>query len=130
MDVDMWLAAFSDDVNADEVRHHWNVQETPVLDAIIDSAPRFRLGRTQVPEPGNEDSRGPVGRVFDLLWLMGTIPDYTMPVLTPALEKELVQAFLPRPGDPHFDVADVEALTFFLQTHRGRALAMTNTVVQ
>ena len=47
----MWLAAFTDDVNADEVRRHWNVQETPVLDAIIDSAPKFRLGLTQVPEP-------------------------------------------------------------------------------
>ena len=79
----MWLAAFSDDVSADEVRRHWNVQETPELDAVIDSAPKFRLGRTQAPEPGNEDSRGPVGRVFDLLWLRGTMPSYTMPLLTP-----------------------------------------------
>jgi hypothetical protein len=59
MDVDMWLAAFTDDVNADEVRRHWNVQETPVLDAIIDSAPKFRLGRTQVPEPPPLVSQGP-----------------------------------------------------------------------
>jgi hypothetical protein len=70
MDVDMWLAAFTDDVNADEVRRHWNVQETPVLDAIIDSAPRFRLGRTQVPDllPGESGpcEVGNVARLGDL----------------------------------------------------------------
>jgi hypothetical protein len=71
-----------------------------------------------------------VGRVFDLLWVRGTIPIYTMPVLTSVLEKELLQAFLPRPGDLDFEVADVEALTLFLQTHRGRTLATTATVVQ
>ena len=53
-----------------------------------------------------------------------------MPVLTPALENELPQAFLPRPGDPYYEVADVEALSFFLRTHRGRALVTTETVVQ
>jgi hypothetical protein len=130
MDVKMWLAAISGDVTADEVRRHWNVHETPALDALIEGAPKFRLGRTQMSEPGNEDSRGAVGRVFDLLYLRGTIPSYTMPLLTPALEKELLQAFLPRTGDPPFEVADVEALAFFLETHRGFLLAITETVVQ
>jgi hypothetical protein len=41
MDVEMWLAAFSDDISTDEVRRHWNVQETPELDAVIDAAPKF-----------------------------------------------------------------------------------------
>jgi hypothetical protein len=130
MNVEMWLAAFSDGASADEVRRHWNVDEAPALDALIDAAPKFRLGRTRVPEPGNEDSRGPVGRVFDLLWLRGTVPSYTMPLLTPTLENELLQAFLPRPGDPRLDVADVEAFAFFLKTHRGHALATTEKVVE
>ncbi len=66
-----------------------------------------------MPEPGNEDSRGPVGRVFDLV-ASRTYAELHDAPLASAVEKELRQAFFPRPGDPHFKVADVDALNVFL----------------
>ena len=60
-EVEIWLVAISDEVSEDEARRYWNVKEVPILGPLIESAPSFRLGMTEVPLPENEGRRGPVG---------------------------------------------------------------------
>jgi hypothetical protein len=122
--VEIWLVAIRDDVSEEEVRRYWNVEEAPALNLLIESAPRFRLGMTEPPSPGNDGRRGPVGRVFDFLFLLGTTPTYQLPVVEHGLEQQLLDAFLPQEGDPDFDVAPIEALAAFLVTSQGNRLAM------
>jgi hypothetical protein len=84
---------------------------------------RFRLGVTQVNYGDNDDQRGPVGRVHDLLFVRGTTPEYTLPVLDGDLERELLHAFEPLPADPPFDVATPAALAAFLSANLGNRMA-------
>jgi hypothetical protein len=122
-DVEMWLVAIDASVPYDEVRRYWNVKETPALDEIIASAPAFRLGVTEVVQPGNESRRGPVGRVHDLLSLRGTLPAYNLPSVDDGLRRELVAAYGIRDDDPPLDVGDSDALDAFLADHAGALLA-------
>jgi hypothetical protein len=43
---------------------------------------RLWLGVTRAVTPDEPRSPGPAGRVFDLLFLVGTTPDYAAPVIT------------------------------------------------
>jgi hypothetical protein len=62
---------------------------------------------TEAPYPGNEDHRGPVGRIFDLMFLDGTTPEYCLPVLDEALEREILAAMDPTVYDPPFDTGSI-----------------------
>jgi hypothetical protein len=119
--VEMWLFATSEEVPKDEARKYWNVKESIVPD-LRDRSARFWLGETEVEVPGNRDGRGPVGRVHDLLFLRGTIPEWRVPKLDSALETELLQAFAPRITDPRFKTADPASFARFLSENRGRYL--------
>jgi len=122
-DVEIWLIAVPGEVPEDELRAHWRGWETPALDRVLAASPRFRLGATEVVYPGNEDLRGPVGRVQDLIYLRGTTPDYVLPLLDSQLERELLDAYGPRLGDPPFNVASPAELEAFLASNRGARLA-------
>jgi hypothetical protein len=119
--VETWLLATAEDVPQDEARKHWNAKES-MVDDLIDRTPRFWIGETEVPSPGNRDLRGPVGRVEDLLFFRGTVPDWQLPKLDAALESELLQAFAPRTTDPPFKRVDPASFARFLSENHGRAL--------
>src|SRR6266516_1956123 len=63
----------------DVIRRHWNMKETPILDGLVTTAPSLPLGPVDVPVPVEGNKGGPSGRVFSLLWLRGTIPEYVLP---------------------------------------------------
>jgi hypothetical protein len=128
-DVEMWIVAIDADIPDDEARRYWNVKETLILDEIIASAPAFRLGVTEVVQPGNESRRGPVGRVDDLPSLRGTLPTYNLPSVDDELRQELVAAYGIRDDDPPFDVGDRDALDAFLADHAGARLATRERVL-
>jgi hypothetical protein len=126
---DLWLRALSDyDLPPGDVRRWWNLKETQVLDTLLDRAPRLRLGTllvTSEPQPA-----GPTRRVFQLLYLRGTLPDesegepYVLPLLNDRLKAELLAAFAPQQGDhPGMTAVSVEILSAFLDQHRGARLA-------
>src|SRR6202022_2266782 len=117
----MWLFATSEEVPEDEARRFWNLKESIVPD-LRDRSPRFWLGETDVEIPGNRDKRGPVGRVHDLLFLRGTIPDWQLPRVDAALEAELLQVFAARTTDPPFKTADPGSLARFLAANRGKCV--------
>ncbi len=127
--VEMWLLATSEEVPEDEARKYWNAKDS-VVDDLLDRTPRFWLGETEVEVPGNRDRRGPVGRVFDLLGLRGTIPDWQLPKLDAALETKLLQAFAARPTDPPFKTADPASFARFLAENRGRYLFTADKLLE
>lgn len=123
-DVEVFLVAVMGDVDPAEVRRFWNSEEAPTLRSLIHVSPHIRLGMTQAPYPGNEDRRGPVGRVFDLLFLRGTTPEYGLPVLDEALELEILVGMDPKPEDPPFDTGPIEQIASFLTRHLGDAVVL------
>jgi hypothetical protein len=122
-DTEVWLVAVAVAPPYEDVRAYWLVEESPVMDATLAASARFRLGVTEPVLPGNEERRGPVGRVHDVMYMRGTIPDYRLPWLDGPLECELLLAFAPLLGDPSFDVAAPADLAIFLAAHRGKRLA-------
>jgi len=85
------LVAIHDPVDVDEIRRHWNMKETPILDGLVTTAPSLPLGPVDVPVPVEGNKGGPSGRVFSLLWLRGTIPEYVLPKLDDTLARELLE---------------------------------------
>jgi hypothetical protein len=118
-DVEMYLAAVSEPVDPAEVRRFWNVTEAPTLHGLIRAAPKVRLGMTEAAYGENDNRRGPVGRVFDLIFLRGTTPVYCVPVLDEELEREILTAMGPLPEDPPFDTKPIDRVVQFLAEHRG-----------
>jgi hypothetical protein len=123
-DVEMFLVAVKRGVDPDEIRRFWNANESPTLHAVIRDSPRIRLGVTEAPCPGNERRRGPVGRVFDLVFLRGTTPVYCLPVLDETLKNEILLAMAPKSGDPPFDTEAIDQVANFLTRHLGLALVI------
>jgi hypothetical protein len=120
--VEVWLVAIAADVPPHEVRQHWNSKEAPTLDRLIVASPSLRLGTTNVRTPDNEDLRGPVGRVIDLIFPRGTSPAYTLPLVDDELEAELLLRIQDRPEDPAFEVVSADELEAFLNQNRGAGL--------
>jgi hypothetical protein len=81
-----------------------------------------RIGMTEVPLPENDDRRGPVGRVFDLIFLRGTTPGYCVPVLDERLANEILAAMTRLPEDPPFETESIDQVAEFLVEHRGYAV--------
>lgn len=122
--VELWLVAIADLVDPAEVRAHWNAKPAPRLDQLTGSSPALRLDTAEVPLPGNEGRRGPVGRVFDLLFLRGTTPAYYLPVVDDVLIAEILDALRPQAHDPPSEVATASEVRAFLDEHRGARLAV------
>jgi hypothetical protein len=115
----MYLAVVSEPADPLEVRRFWNAREAPALSDAIRAASKVRLGVTEPLGGVNDSRRGPAGRVFDLIFLRGTTPEYCVPVLDERLEAELISAMAPLPGDPPFDTGPVGSVARFLREHRG-----------
>ncbi|MEU6076718.1 hypothetical protein [Micromonospora sp. NPDC047074] len=129
---DLWLAAIREEVPDDEVGRWWNSHEADSMDDLVRAAPALRLGTilttSQEPEPG-----GATRRVFDLMFLRGTLPQefepdatasYVLPLLDAGLRAALLAAFAPRPGDhPLAEAAPLGELAGFLDSHAGARLA-------
>jgi hypothetical protein len=79
-----WLAATIEDVDPLEIRSHWNANEAPRIFALRDSAPRIELGPLYAGATDNLGV-GPARRIFELLFLRGTTPEYALPVATDAV---------------------------------------------
>lgn len=64
-----------------------------MLRSLIRQAPKVRLGMTVARYGDNDDRRGPVGRVFDIIiFLRGPKPEYCLPVLDDELQSEIPTA--------------------------------------
>jgi hypothetical protein len=123
-DVEIWLHAVSGKFDDDELRAYYKANETPTLDRALAASPSLRLGNTEVITPDNQTTPGPVGRVVDLLSLKGTESwPPRLPSLDEALEREILEAFAARLGDPAFDAVPDAALQAFLSENRGLMLA-------
>jgi len=111
------LVAIDSEVPGDEARRWWNCKDTPVLDDLVAAAPRLRLGKTI--DDHFDDVPGPARRVFALLFLRGTTPEYVVPRLGDELISEILAAYLgggdDAPGTQEADLAEVAA---FLAAHR------------
>lgn len=72
------LVVVDPEVPGDEARRWRNCKQTPLLDDLVAAAPRLRLGTI---DDHFDDAPGPARRVFSLLFLRGTTPQYVAPVL-------------------------------------------------
>ncbi|MCC5576563.1 hypothetical protein IMZ11_13080 [Microtetraspora sp. AC03309] len=110
--------AVREEIPADEIRRWWNAKEAPLLDDLVMSAPRVWLGK--MTDSGEEALPSPARRVYALLFLRGTLPEYVVPVLDEELIAEILASFQPQdadnPEDQHGALAEVTA---FLAEHRG-----------
>jgi hypothetical protein len=76
----LWLAATDVVPDTAQVRSWWNLKESDALDAVLQLAPKSVVGPL-FWDPNDLQGSGPARRVFDLLWLRGTTPDYVLPIL-------------------------------------------------
>ena len=128
--IDVWLVALSAEVDRDEVRRFWNVKGSPTLDGIVAESPSLWIGTSEPSLPENDGLRGPVGRVIDLLFLRGTTPDWTLPVLDEELETALLDEYQPQPSDPaRFGSIPASDLGDFLLQHRGEHLIFRDVLL-
>lgn len=112
------LVIVDSEVPDDEVRRWWNSKDTPVLDNLVAAAPRLLLGTTL--DDDFDFVPGPAYRVFGLLFLRGTTPEYVVPRLDDELISEVVAAYQGRDGDaPGTQRADLAEVAAFLAAHRG-----------
>jgi hypothetical protein len=129
---DLWLVVLHDTVADDEARRWWNAKESPLLDQLVDVAPRVRLGAVIVlgeGGPQDPDPSGPARRVFDVLFLRGTCPEdfepdsrspYVIPLLNAELRGALLAAFAQQPQDhPRMDSTPLHEFRAFLEQHDG-----------
>lgn len=115
---EIWLVTIGPEVPGDEARRWWNSKDAPVLDDLVRDAPRLRLGR--VMDDDFDDVPGPARRVFSLLSLRGTIPEYVVPRLDDELIGEILAAYQGRGDDaPATQRATPAEVAAFLAAHRG-----------
>jgi hypothetical protein len=110
----VWLKVIEAAVDPAEIRRHWNVKETPVLDALLTPAPALYIGTVDA-----FDLVGPVARMIEHLGYIGTTPDYVLPVIDEDLIAELLRLRQPTPAESEFEVADADELEAFLRGHLG-----------
>ncbi len=116
-----WLAAIAEDVEPQLVRAHWKANEAPGLDVLLAVAPKIELGKLYAYSPAHLDA-GPARRVFDLLSLRGTTPDFVLPLINDELIAQVDNAYQPQPQDRVPPGSTPAALRDFLTEHRGSTL--------
>ncbi|MFC5268956.1 hypothetical protein ACFPJ1_43190 [Kribbella qitaiheensis] len=114
---DIWLGVLDDPPAYNEIRAFWNVKENRVLE-YLPHGHRWWLGSTNA---GDYPSPGRAGAVFDLLFLLGTTPDYNAPAITRELIDRLLAAFASAP-ESTLPAAPIDSLREFLERHEGRYL--------
>ena len=112
------LVVIDSEVPGDEARRWWNCKETPLLDDLVAAAPRFHLGKTV--DDHLDEAPGPAHRVFSLLFLRGTTPEYVVPGLDDELISEILAAYQGQDGDaPGTHRAGLAEVAAFLAARRG-----------
>jgi len=117
---EIWLVILDQVPESEQIRAFWNLKENNVLDRVP-ATDRLWLGRTQAVTPEEPRSPGPAGRVFDLIYLRGTTPAYTAPMITEGLVGEIMEAFR-RADDSGLPATDAAQLEAFLADHLGKHL--------
>ena len=124
----MWLAVVDSLVDQAEVRAFWNSKDNYVLDAVPE-VDRLWLGESRVVTPDEPRSPGAAGRVFDLLFLLGTTPAYQLPVVTDELIEQIVEAFDAGSGD-ELSAAPRPDLIHFLRERHGKRVAPDSRLIE
>jgi hypothetical protein len=102
----------------EQIRAFWASKENNVLDRLP-ATDRLWVGRTRAITPEEPRSPGAAGRVFDLVYLRGTTPAFTAPVITEELVEEIMSAFR-GPDDSGLPATDAAGLEAFLTEHLGK----------
>ncbi|MEV5102602.1 hypothetical protein ACFQ7G_05110 [Streptomyces massasporeus] len=119
-DYRLWLAAMPRPLPVADARVYWNLKDpTPALTDALAGATYFYVGswqeahRSERPQSG----RSPAVRLFDWLYLRGTIDGYQAPALDPRLRDELTALHRPRPDDLPSESVSAHELENFLTGH-------------
>ena len=120
---DCWLHATTEEFDLTEIRSYWNGDEPPAIRSLRVEAPLIELGPLFADSSDHLDV-GPARRIFDLLFLRGTTPDYVLPVVDDDLVSEIVRASLYLADDRVTSVATPEEIEAFLSEHRGWRLVV------
>lgn len=118
---DYWLAVTTEEVKPAEIRAKWKANEAPTMDRLEETAPQIEVGPLYADEPDHLDF-GPARRIFDLLFLRGTTPEYVLPIVSDALIAEIMTAGRPRPDDQVGSASTPDAIEAFLTEHKGWSL--------
>jgi hypothetical protein len=129
-DYRLWLAAIPQPLPEADARVYWNLKDpTPALTEALAGAAYLYVGSWQETHLSEhpQSGRSPAVRLFDWLFLRGTIDEYQAPVLDPQMRDELNALYRPRPDDlPSESVADHE-LESFLAGHMAWCLLPEET---
>lgn len=105
------------------IRLFWNCKDDGVLSEQVAQSDIFELGDTRVVTPEEPQAPGPAGRVFGLIFYLGTIDTYTLPRIDDLLIGSIMLAFRSTtPEDQAFASAEPDQLERFLNTRRGMYL--------
>jgi hypothetical protein len=118
---DYWLAAATQEISAEEIRSFWNGDEAPSLLALIEGAPEIEVGPLYADESDGFDA-GPARRIFNILFLRGTTPDYVLPIVSDSLIAEIRRAAVPAGDDQVSSATTPDAIEAFLTGHEGWSL--------
>jgi hypothetical protein len=117
-DAEVWLSVVETAPDERDVQAFWNVKDNVVLGAVTGEN-RLWLGDTRV---GESRSPGAAGRIFDMLFLLGTTPTYRLPMITDELLDQVLEAYDEGTADG-LPVASRSDLAQWLQQRRGKFLA-------
>ncbi|MEU3488972.1 hypothetical protein [Streptomyces massasporeus] len=119
-DYRLWLAALPRPLAEADARVYWNLKDpTPALTEALADATYLYVGSWQETHMSEhpQSGRSPAVRLFDWLFLRGTIDDYRAPTLNPQLRDELTGLYRPRPDDLPSESVAAHELESFLAGH-------------
>ncbi|MFE7897245.1 hypothetical protein ACFU3E_06850 [Streptomyces sp. NPDC057424] len=119
-DYRLWLAAIPEPLPEADARVYWNLKDpTSALVEALAGAACFYVGSWQEAHVSErpQSGRSPAVRLFDWLFLRGTIDGCQAPVLDPQLRDELNALHRPRPDDLPSESAAAQELDGFLVGH-------------
>jgi hypothetical protein len=119
-ETDTWLVVLDQQPTEEALRAYWNVKDEDTL-TLVSAADRLWLGQTRAITPDEPEAPGPAGKVSDLLGLIGTLPHYNAPLITPELTQRVMVAF--ESGDEgEMPAVDPGTLRAFLDANLGKFL--------
>jgi hypothetical protein len=124
--IDVCLVAVRNPVVEEVARRWWNLKESS-LDGLVDQSPKLWIGQADIPLDEQPHRGGPAGRVSELLFLRGSLPDYHLPFLDTELRNEIMTALKPRTDDPDVRAVSMSDVRRFLDNHEGWYLVTTSS---
>jgi hypothetical protein len=122
----LWLATFEAQIPDREIYARWNLKDepTPTLDMALGSAAYLYVGAWGDEHNGTEPQAGlcPACRVFDWLYLRGTMNRFQAPILSARLVADLLHCFATRPDDLPALTVNPNEFSSFLTAHLGFAV--------